>query len=252
MKNLYILAFSILSFLPTYAQTSIPTNNGSVVFSSVNSSEKVGLSYNIDGTLTEQDVLNLEIHLDNCINNSLHPLGWAETVHQDINLFFKIKGDLVEVLKMVNDHRTLDNNSVSWIWADAQNPTVSIYLKRDGVGFVTLRQNNQIVGRSICKSVEGDKRPTEGECKIVRIWRDPAPKKYTLNDQKPTVGRKSKTYDSWMPWALETNNSKQGIFLHGGSQFSNSMGCVRFPKKFAEMLHKIAKVDMRVSITLEP
>jgi hypothetical protein len=246
MKNPYIATFFvILLTLSVSAQTVIDD----LSFSSVDSTQKVGVSLNLDGALTEEDAENLNIHLSQCMNKNIHPLEWSKGVHQDVNLFFKISGDIDDVFDAVGKHLSLDNKAVSWIWAGAKNPTIKIYLGQSGVGSIKLEQDGAIVGSATCRSAEDGDRPTEEHCKVVKVWSNPAPEEYSQNDQKPTFGRRSIAYNSWMPWALETNNSSEGIFIHGGSQASSSKGCIRVPKKFAEMLHSITKAGSQVSIT---
>lgn len=248
MKVLSILVISL--FFNVLSVFAGPTTVGNLVFSD-SGSRRVGVSFNVDGIVTPQDHEVLKAHLNQCFNSESHPLAWANGIHPDFNLFFKIAGPHASVLKAVNEYKTQSNKHISWIWAEAKNPSINIYLYNDGEGFVTLHQGDLLVGHSYCKTASGDARPHAGKCEVVKVHRDPAPDAFAQNDEKRTYGKYSVTYDGWMPWALQTNNTAEGIYLHGGSQASPSKGCVRMPKLFAEMLYRITKPGAKITITLE-
>lgn len=254
MKAPYFSMFFFFFFnfaLPTtcLSQISKGEDENKLIFSSVDSSKLVGISFYTDGTLTENDGIALKKHLDSCLEQDLYPLDWGKDVHSDVNLFFKIKGKLDPVLEATKSCSDLiSKGAISWIWAEAQNPEIIVSLGDEGRGVITLMQDGKVVGQSSCRSAVKDKLPTEGTCHIVKVWKEEAPTEYTQNDQKPTLGRLSIAYNSWMPWALETDNPKEGIFLHGGSLATDSKGCVRMPKKFAEMLHGIVQRGTEIKI----
>lgn len=248
MKALLIIITTL--FFNVFNALAGPTVVGDLTFSAL-LPKRVGVSFNTDGIVTPQDHDAVAAHLDKCFNSNTHPLEWANGLHQDFNFFFKIAGPHASVLKAIDEHKTQANKQISWIWAGAKNPSINIYLKQDGTGFVTLHQGKLLVGHSFCRSTSGDARPHAEQCKVIKVHRQPAPKEYAQNDEKSTFGRPSYSYESWMPWALETDNSSEGIFLHGGSQASSSRGCIRMPKKFAEMLWQITKVGAEITITLE-
>lgn len=251
MKALLIL-ISALFFNVISACAQITVDG--ITYSSPSSKDMVGVSFNTDSTLTDADIEDAKTQLTQCLQTGVHPLDWSKKgIHKDINLFFKISGDYPKVMEAIRTHGVEDENSqTSWIWSGATSPVIDVRITAQGRGSLTLFEGEKVVGSTSINCVAGDKRPSAGDCKIINVWRNKAPAKYSQNDSVPTLGKES-SYKSWMPWALETNNSKEAIYVHGGSQAdtSQSKGCIRTPKKFAEMLHKIVKEGTLVKITLE-
>lgn len=246
-KTLVMLAF--ISTMLVRGRTQTLEKFGNLSFGA----EETGLLFRIGTSLPPRERAKIkpavDDYIDKCMKNKVHPFHWFENAPAGVTFTFPVSGNLKDIYRELGkiDFGKIDTckGRPCWLWNDTLKITsLIVHLNQTGAGFLELFENDKVVGWISCQSCDRPNQPKEGTCSIVKKWTQRDDKDAFPNE----LGKRSITADSWMPWAMELNNTTGGIFLHGGSLLTDSLGCIRGPRPAMELLYHLSKVGMKVRI----